>query len=256
MLIGTIVACNDARAEETLLRLLNSDPDFTILDHCRSREATAATVRSLQPDLVVLDLDMEDCDPAELVEEAGAIGGPSFVFLSTSEDCVTRAFESGAVDGLVKPVTDQRFREAALRVKYELQSRGPREASLTLSGRGSSQRENEPIIVRSGSRVLFLRPDEIVWVQAAANYLRFHTATEMHVVRGTISALEAYLERRRFLRIHRSLIVNTDWLKELVPCGRGEYVLRLTNGRELPIGRCYQERIEAFLSCSFSARAR
>jgi two-component system LytT family response regulator len=159
-----------------------------------------------------------------------------------------KAFDARAVDYLLKPYKRQRFFEALERAKEQRQEPADADYDRRLAELARQLRPSpERLVVRTAGRICFLRAQDIQWIEAAANYVRLHTRNEVHVMREKIGVLEAQLDRRRFLRIHRSIIVNVDEVKELQSCGGGEYVVVMRNGKELPFGRTHRDQLESFM---------
>jgi two-component system LytT family response regulator len=161
-----------------------------------------------------------------------------------------KAFESHALDYLLKPFKRHRFFEAVRRAKEQLQA-----APATYGDKLNSLLEklkpsHDRLVFKSAGKIVVIRPGEVDWVEAAANYVRIHVGSQEHAVRDTISNFEKKLPADRFLRIHRSVIVNADRIHELQPCNGAEYIVVLRSGKELPVGRTYRDQIENFLHIS------
>ena len=158
------------------------------------------------------------------------------------------AVEVHAIDYLLKPFGRDRFRQTLQHARAHVERRRVGELGRRLMALVEAVRPEPPradrLLVKSGGRVFFLRTDDITWVEAAGNYVRLHLEGDAHLFRETMANIEARLDGRRFVRIHRSRIVNAERIKELQPWFNGEYVVELTNGTRLSISRGYREKLQ------------
>lgn len=178
---------------------------------------------------------------------------PAIVFVTAYDQYAVKAFDAHAVDYLLKPFKQERFMDAVLRVKNQL-------PALPASGNGNGEEnhkllsllrhvntDTDRLVVRSAGKVVFLRASEIEWIEAAANYIKLYSQQRVLTVREKISSLEEALPAGKFMRIHRSVIVNLSMVQEIQPCGGGEFVVILRTGRELPLGRTYRSKIDELI---------
>jgi two-component system LytT family response regulator len=175
---------------------------------------------------------------------------PLVVFATAHEEYALKAFDAGALDYLLKPFDEERFRRAVARVRREV--RTPAQAAASLGGVMASLRRSrghaERLVVNTSGRVVFLRVEDIDWLEASGNYVMIHAGREKHLMRDTLRALEERLDPARFVRLHRSAIVNVERLRELLPWSRGEQVAVLRDGTQLTIGRAFRERLMAVMN--------
>ena len=205
-----------------------------------------------------LDVQMPELDGFEVVEAVGVDAMGALVFVTAYDAYAIRAFDVSAVDYLLKPFDRERFQAALDRAKRALRSRGTSElqervdALLRLLERtpaqGSDTKPRQRIVVKDAGRVMFVRPDEIDWIDAAGNYVQLHAGKEKHILRETMAGLEARLDAERFIRISRSVIVNLDRVKEIQPLYNGSYVFLLANGTKLESSRRYRQKLASLLS--------
>jgi two-component system LytT family response regulator len=177
------------------------------------------------------------------------------VFVTAYDEYALKAFEVHAIDYLLKPFGRDRFQQTLQHARAHVERRragdlGKRLMALVQDIKPEPQRMDR-LVVKSGGRVFFLRTDDIEWVEAAGNYVRLHLATDSHLFRETMNNMEARLDGQRFVRIHRSRIVNTDRIKELQPWFNGEYVVVLHNGARLTLSRGYREKLQERLGKGF-----
>ena len=165
-----------------------------------------------------LDVQMPACDGFGVIEQVGAERMPAVVFVTAYDEYALKAFEVHAIDYLLKPFGRDRFQQTLQHAREHLERRragdlGKRLMALVQDIKPEPQRLDR-LVVKSGGRVFFLRTDEIDWIEAAGNYVRLHLGEESHLFRETMNNMEARLDAQRFVRIHRSRIVNTDRIKE------------------------------------------
>lgn len=256
MAISTLIVDDEPLAREGLRQLLARDPEFGPVHLARGGREAVELIRRLEPELVLLDVQMPELDGLGVIAELGAERLPAVVFVTAHDQYALAAFELAAIDYLLKPVTAARFAQAMARAKARLG--GPAEErahrARELGEVASRSRLPERLAVRDGERVRFVPLDEIEWFQGAENYVELHLArapAETCLVQVTMSALERALDPARFARVHRSLIVQLARVSELRPISHGEYQLVMASGACLRTGRTYHERVKALLRNPF-----
>jgi two-component system LytT family response regulator len=199
---------------------------------------------------------MPEMSGFEVLEAIGAERAPQVIFVTAYDKYALRAFEAHALDYLLKPFTVKRFGEALRRAKTQIQN----EQSDELSRRLASLLEDfkpqagylERIVVKNAGRVSFLSVEEIIRIEAAESYVRFHAeGGKSYLIRGAISRLEAQLDPQKFLRIHRSIIVSIKHIKEMQPLFHGDYEIVMTGGATVTSSRSYREKLQRLLENSF-----
>lgn len=237
-------------ARTRIASLLGTEPDFELLDPCGGGAEAIRAIVQQQPQVVFLDVRMPDIDGFEVVDAIGVDTMPLVVFATAYDEYALKAFDAGALDYLLKPFDEERFRRALERVRREL--RNPAGAAATLGGVMADLRRGrgfaERLVVNTSGRVVFLKVDDIDWLEASGNYVMIHAGREKHLMRDTLRALEERLDPARFVRLHRSAIVNIERLRELLPWSRGEQVAVLRDGTQLTIGRAFRERLLAVMN--------
>ena len=239
-MITAVVTDDEVLARQKLSHLLRDVPDIDLVGEAASALEAIELVRHTRPDLLFLDIQMPGMDGfdaiAAMTEEGGPL--PRIIFTTAYDKYALRAFESHAVDYLLKPYTRERFLEALGRAKDQLDQR---DAATPDQTRATS---TERLIFKSRGRIVFLPINELYWIGAEENYVRLSTATENHMLRDTISHFETRLDPSKFLRIHRSTIVNLKYVKEIrTDSARGEFAVVMTNGHKLPVSRGYRPKI-------------
>jgi len=247
MSIRTIVVDDEPLACERIRMLLDQESDIQIVSECRNGAAALRAIQQLKPDLVFLDVQMPELTGFEVLERLDPASTPTIIFVTAYDQYALKAFEVCALDYLLKPFDRDRFTRALNRARAELSRRKAGKVSehvlQLLSELERGKKYLEKLIVRTGGRVLFVRIDEIDWIEAAGNYVRLHLGKDEFLYRETMTKLEAQLNPERFARIHRSIIVNTDRIKELQPWFRGDYQVVLRDNRKLTLTRNYRSRL-------------
>jgi two-component system, LytTR family, response regulator len=258
--IRTLIVDDEPAAREGIRQLLRRDPEITLAGECANGREAAAAIMADPPDLVFLDVQMPELDGFGVLQQVDRHSLPAVVFVTAYDQYALKAFDVHAVDYLLKPFTDERFRESLERAKQQvrqgrisdlswkllslIQGYAPNEATAAMQPPGGYL---ERLAIKSGGRVTLLRVDEIEWIDAQGDYVRIHVGKGWHLLRETMKNLEARLNPSRFVRIHRSTIVNLEKVKELQPYFRGDYVVVLQNGTTLKLSRGYRAHLEAKL---------
>jgi two-component system LytT family response regulator len=250
-----MVVDDEPAARERMVSLLQQEQDVEVVGECADGQQAVGAIQAQQPDLVFLDVQMPAFDGFGVIERVGAEHMPPVVFMTAYDEYALRAFEVHALDYLLKPFGRDRLQQALQHAREHLERRrvgdlGKRLLALVHDLKPEPQRLDR-LVVKSGGRVFFLRTADIDWVEAAGNYVRLHLTDESHLFRETMVNMEARLDTDRFVRIHRSRIVNTDRIKELQPWFNGEYVVVLQNGARLTLSRGYREKLQERLGKAF-----
>lgn len=251
--IRTIIADDEPAARRGVRLLLERDPQIEVVGEASDGEETVKLIRREQPALAFLDVQMPGCDGFEALARVGVATLPVVVFVTAYDEHALRAFEVNAVDYLLKPYDDARFAAALQRAKNAVRQRQSAVFDARLSQlmdylqAAAPTESRDRILVKSSGEIIFLKAEEIDWIEAEGDYMRFHVAGRTHLMRETMLRLEERLDPRRFLRIHRSTIVNIDRLRKLTPSFAGEYAVVLQDGTKLKLSRGYHERIATLL---------
>jgi two-component system LytT family response regulator len=245
--IRTIISDDEPLAREKLRILLASEAGVRIVAECRDGRQTIDALRTYKPDLLLLDIQMPGADGFQVLSTIPADDMPLVVFTTAYDQYAIRAFETHAVDYLLKPFDHERLHKAIERTRSELLKTNDREMTqrildLLASSRVES-RVAKRLVIKAAGRVVFLDVEEIDWVEAAANYVKLHVGRESHLLRESIGRISERLDPDRFVRVHRSTIVNVRRIKELQPCNSGEYIVVLKDGKELSCSRGYRTEL-------------
>ena len=234
--IGAIIADDEPLARERVRSLLEDEPDVEVVAECADGAQAFKETQQCQPDLLFLDVQMPRLNGFEVLEALSRGPIPVVIFTTAHDEHAIRAFEFNALDYLLKPFTEARFKISLQRARARLEESSrpadPRLKAL-VSQLHAPVASVGRIFVRSAERILFLKPEEIARVEAAGNYVVLHSGKEQHVIRETVSAMEARLASAGFMRISRSVIVNLACIREIQPAGSGRYSVRLKDGTRL-----------------------
>jgi two-component system LytT family response regulator len=248
--ISVLIVDDEAPARRGLRDLLESHHDVAVVGEAGSGQTAIAAIEALTPDLVFLDIQMPDGDGFDVVRAVGVDHMPMTIFATAYDSYALKAFDAHALDYLLKPYDGDRLTAALRRAR----------ANLGRAHGGSSDRLDaflqqlearthyvKRLPVRLGERTRLIDVAEVEYFEAEANYVRLYTARGTPLHRETLSALESRLDPARFLRVHRSLIVQLSRVAEVESLASGEYVLYLHGGAHLTTGRTYRAAVQQAL---------
>ena len=261
--IRTMIVDDEPLARAKIRSLLSDDPDVAIVAEASNGEDAVAAIEAQHPDLVFLDVQMPEMDGFGVIEAVGADRMPMVIFATAYDEYAVQAFEVYALDYLLKPIDRDRFADALRRAKTRLGDSRAAEGKPEDGAPKRSETANQlqPFVehlsrqhqrsarlaIKTEGKMLFLRTAEIDWIEAVDNYAKLHVGKQTYVVRDTLARLEQRLPADRFLRIHRSTIVNVDRVRELQPWFQGDWVVILVDGSRLTTGRSYRARLQKFV---------
>jgi two-component system LytT family response regulator len=248
MTIRAVVADDEVLARQKLLQLLRDESEIEVVGEGATAAETIELVKATRPDLLFLDIRMPDMDGFDVIGELSAATDayvPRIVFTTAYDRYALRAFEIHAVDYLLKPFTQERFRSALQQAMQQLQSTKQPAGDAAKKSPGTEYTSR--IVFKSKGRILFLPVDHICMIGAEENYVRLCTKTESHLLRETMGSLEQKLDPAVFLRVHRSTMVNLHHVKEVRLEAAGEYIVVLHNGQKVPMSRSYRSRIKSLI---------
>jgi two-component system, LytTR family, response regulator len=255
MKIRTLIVDDEPLGRERIRALLARDPEIEVVEECPDGRRAVAAIERSRPDLVFLDVQMPEMDGFAVLEAIAGDHMPAIIFVTAYDRYAVQAFEVHALDYLLKSFDRDRFSAALERAKEEIHRSKTGVLNERLAGLledlQAKQKRLTRLVVKSGGRIVFLRVEEIDWVEAADNYVRIHAGRESHLIRETLQSLEGRLNPEQFLRIHRHTLVNVDRIRELQPIFHGDYLVKLNDGTELTLSRSYREKLLEPLSPFF-----
>ncbi len=242
--LRALVADDEAPARNYLLRLLARAPDVEVVGEASHGREALHALETLRPDVAFLDIRMPGLDGFEVLRLLDPAHLPPVVVFVTAYDAhALKAFEAQALDYLLKPFDDERFDRCLARIRSHWTGAG----TLGLVAALPTLRTSAPadrITVRHRDRILVLPAEDVDWIAAEDNYVRVHARGASHLLRESLSALEARLDPGRFVRIHRSTLVNLARIASLEPLAHGEFRVHLTTGTQVVLSRRHRADLE------------
>jgi len=246
--IRALIVDDEEPARELLHAFLADHANVNVVGEAGDGDTAVALIRRLQPDLVFLDVQMPGKNGFDVVAALDANALPLIVFVTAYDTYALRAFEVSACDYLLKPFDAERL-SATMRRVVARRDRSSADEGATLRSLLAHLRatRDEQVVVKSDGRHVFLQPDEIDWIEAVGKDLRLHLGSNVLVVREPLNSIERRLSPTRFLRVHRSAIVNRTRIREMQPWFKGDYVLILRGGTRIVTGRTYRGVVQKLL---------
>jgi two-component system LytT family response regulator len=224
-------------------RYLADEPDIVIVGECGDAASALDAIRDLKPNLLLLDVQMPGVTGLGLIERLPREGRPAVIFITAFDEFAVEAFAVEAIDYLLKPFDRARLTQALSKAKSFLERRNARVERTPAA-------YLDRIAVKSVGRTVFVRTASIDWIDTAGNYLCLHMGKDTELVRETMSQIEAKLDPRQFVRIHRSTIVRIDAVKEIQPLFNGDQSVILAGGTKVVLSRSYRDRVRSVLGLS------
>ena len=258
--IRTLIVDDEPLARRNLRLLLEGDPQIEIVGECGNGKEAVKKIQEIGPELLFLDIQMPEMDGFDVLEKVGADQVQAIIFVTAFDQYALKAFEVHALDYLLKPFDDVRFQRALKQAKKRLERRELNKLTdkllALLDERGHDQEQKARkqkyltrLMVKLTNRVILLKVNEIDWIEADGNYAKLHVGTKCHLLREKMQDLETQLDPQKFVRIHRSIIVNLDRVKEMHPHFNGDFIVVLDGGAQLKLSRSRREALEARLKC-------
>jgi two-component system, LytTR family, response regulator len=256
--IRTLIVDDEPLARRNLRVLLEKDSEIEIVEECRNGREAVKAINSLSPDLIFLDIQMPEMDGFDVLARVDPGQINAIIFVTAFDQYALKAFDVHALDYLLKPFDDERFAHALDRAKSQIEAREINRLSkrlLALLEERESARQDTTgqkpyltrLMMKVSGRVVLLKVDEIDFIEAEGNYAKLHVGRKTHLLREKMNDLEAQLDPEKFVRIHRSIIVNLDRIKEMHPHFNGDYIVVLEDGRQLRLSRTRREALESKL---------
>jgi two-component system LytT family response regulator len=252
--IRTLIIDDELPARTRLLALLRHRPDIAVVGVGTDGHEAVDLIHEQRPQLVFLDIQMPHLDGFEVLRALPAAVAPVTIFVTAYDRYAVAAFEAHALDYLLKPFSDERFESALEHAVRSIRTMTAADRRLqidsVLEERSAVNRNSgylDRIVLKDGGRVALLNVSDIDWIGAAGIYLELHVGETAHLYRSSLTTLVDRLDPSRFVRIHRSVVVNTDRIKELRPRGHSDYTVVLRDGRAVPLSRAYRTQLEGWL---------
>lgn len=266
MEIRTLIVDDEPLARRGVRARLEATSDFVIVGECSSGREAVWAIQEHGPDLVFLDVEMPEMDGFGVVEAVGPDRMPIVVFVTAHDAFAIRAFDTYALDYVLKPVESGRFQQTLDRIRQRIETEKQSElgrrlaaalpelrggAATATGGAKVDQAGERRLVVRADGRIVLLPLEHLEWIEAEGSYVRLHAGGKTFLLRERLSALEQRLDPALFVRIHRSTIVRIDLIQELHPHSNREYFVVLQGGQKLKLSRTYRDRLSAILGGAF-----
>jgi two-component system, LytTR family, response regulator len=256
-----LIIDDEPLARRNIRLLLEKDPQIEILDECRDGREAVKAINALSPDLIFLDIQMPEIDGFDVLARVGPERIQAIIFVTAFDQYALKAFDVHALDYLLKPFDDERFTHALRRAKAQIEAREidrlTKRLLALLEERETERKTSIPqkdyltrLMLKVSGRVVLLKVDEVDFIEADGNYAKLHVGRKEHLLREKMNDLEDQLDPAKFVRIHRSTIVNLDRIKEMHPHFNGDYVVVLQDGSKLRLSRSRRENLETKLRMS------
>lgn len=261
--LRVLIVDDEPLAREGVALLLREDPEVEIVGECDDGGTALAEIRARRPDLVLLDIQMPQRSGLELLERLEADERPAIVFITAYDEHAVRAFELCAVDYLLKPFRDQRFRSAIARAKEQVRRASlhevQRQAQSLIdhlrrlegaadAGRGDPAAPAGRLVLKAGGEHVFLEPASIAWIEAQGDFIKVRTGGQVLLTRESLQNIERRLEGGPFVRVHRSFIVNSTCISKIIPALYGDHVVLMKDGTKIRLSRTYRESLKRLLA--------
>jgi len=250
MSIRALIVDDEPLARQSIRRFLKDHSDIELLPDCHDGQSAVNTILAQKPDLVFLDVQMPELDGFAVVHRIGVERMPATIFVTAYDRYALAAFDANALDYILKPFGKSRFERALARARERIAVHADRESIERLLGAMETVATRKDYLdrlpVTENGRIVFVKSEDIEWIESAGNYSRVHAHARQHDIRETLTNLEGRLNPREFVRIHRSTIVNMQYVKELHPWFHGYHLVVLESGQKLRMSRYQKEIAERF----------
>ncbi len=255
--ISVIIADDEPVARQLLVHFLNEEADFNLLGEYGDGQAALEAIIDKKPDLVLLDIEMPELSGIDLIGQLET-PLPLIVFVTAYHDYAIRAFEENALDYILKPFDQSRFRKSLSRIRTQLKSdKAPHDidqldklmsAFETMLSKDSGKRYLKKISCKQKGKIRFVPVEDILWIESEGTFCKLHLNRGFELTNLSVKNLEQLLDPSGHLRIHKSHMVNIDAIESIEPYFHGEYMINLTNGTSLKLSRSYKDRLEFIMN--------
>lgn len=266
--IRILIVDDEPLAREGILAMLAGDPEVEVIGTCADGQTALNTIRGERPDLVFLDVQMPKRDGFEVLAELRREERPVVIFVTAYDQYAIKAFEAAAIDYLLKPFRDARFAEALARAKKEItQSRvvdmGQKveqllgyvqqiaragAVSLPVAAPAPAAEPSDRVVLKTGSDLHFIKTSDIIWIESQADFVKVHTTGAAQLVRETLQSIQDRVDPAKFLRIHRSSLVNLQHVKKVTPALYGDYTVLMSDDTKLRLSRKNRAKLKQLIA--------
>ncbi|HJQ39292.1 MAG TPA: LytTR family transcriptional regulator DNA-binding domain-containing protein [Thermoanaerobaculia bacterium] len=244
--LRAIVVDDEPLARRLVAALARTEPDLDVVAECANAREAIEAIATHAPDVILLDIELPGGSGMELARQIDPVEGPVLVFITAHEQFAAEAYDAWPADYVMKPVQTARWKRALNRVRRIIQLRADAAGEHGPEPAPPGTRYLDRTFVRSEDRIHMIRLSDVAAAESVGNYVKLHTAGGVFTLRCTLGALELRLDPRRFVRVHRSYIVNVDAIREIVALSHGEYKIVLARGMTMPLTRRYRGVLDRF----------
>jgi len=245
--IKVSIVDDEPLARKRVAQLLEKESDVEIVADCADGLAAISAINKHQPDLIFLDVQMPEVSGFDVLRELKGGKTPAVIFVTAFDQYTIQAFDVSAVDYLLKPFSEERFRQAVSRARQHLRPKSENDDgqrfSRLLDHLNLSKGFLERLIVSHKNRLILVPVNDVDWIESYGNYLKIHAGSKTYLLRETMNALAARTDPEKFIRIHRATLVNVERIRELQPMFGGLYTVVLRDGTELTLSRNYRKSV-------------
>lgn len=248
-MIKTIIVDDEEHARNRLSYMLKDDQDVELISVCKNGIEAIEAIEEYQPDLVFLDIEMPEVNGFDVLNNVEEESLPTVIFVTAFSEYAVKAFEVNALDYVHKPFDKIRLSQALAKAKKTFLKENEKEASERLKKFLRTQAESstsvDRFIVKSSGNIYIVKSSDVIWIEASGNYVNMVTEKKKHLLRSTMSGIKKKLDEDLFFQIHRSTIVNLDFVDYIEEWTYGDYKVIMKNGEELKMSRNYKELIQS-----------
>lgn len=254
--LKVVIADDEPAARKSIEILLSKIPGIEVLKVCADGKETVEAISDTKPDLVFLDIQMPEMSGFQVLEKINGIHNPVFIFVTAYEEFAIKAFEKSAVDYLMKPYDDERFYQSLEKAKKMIsankiydQAKHIETLISTLNASTSSHVKNfsKKLIIKTNGKISFVTVNSIKFIESEGNFVKIHVENNFKIGNYTFKELSLLLDPKTFVRIHKSYMVNIDFIESIEPHFHGDYLIGLKDGNKLKLSRNYKECLDQIL---------
>lgn len=244
--IRTLIADDEPLGRQGVAAMLRDDPEIEVVSTCADGRSARDAIVELRPDLAFLDVEMPVMSGMAVLRDMPPAARPTTIFVTAYTHYALQAFDAAAVDYLVKPFREARFREALAKAKSQLERRTPEDVERRVAAL-LDRMQPARISFKVGRTRLLLSPADIVWIEASGDGVKVCEGGQVHLVRETLSDVERRLDGARFQRVHRSYLVNLERIRKISALTYGEHELVMSDGVRIRLGRAFREKLSGLM---------
>ena len=247
-MIRTLVVDDEEHARNRLVYMLKEEETIQVVGICNNGLEAIEAIEKEQPDVVFLDIEMPEVDGFDVISNLEVEKSPIIIFVTAFSEYAVKAFEVNALDYVHKPFDKHRLKAAIQKAEREMQHYDEetvrQRLEQLLMDKGVASRNMDRFVIKTGGKIYIVKTEEVHWIEASGNYINIVTEKKKHLQRCTLAAVKNKLDDHSFYQIHRSTIVNLDFVDHIEEWSYGDYKVVMHNGEELKMSRNYKELLK------------